>query len=408
MSQLTVIERARLYLDKVPPAISGSKGHEHTLLTARAIVRGYLIHESDALVLLEEWNQKNEEKWSVKELEHKIRSVLNGPPPKKGDGYLLDERDERPQQMLRRDAPRVEAEKPVYRAEKLEVFAGEWARRVDLCWLADRSVVEPYGVGAEEFLKALYRPQQGEKVVVFDSWKSQGQAMWPDETVPLDGPEGVWFLAQPVDGQYRPSSSGEKMSRRSKESVLAWRYLVLESDEAPPRAWLGALAQLPLRIAAIYTSGSRSVHALIRVDARTKREWDEIKHALAPGVLTLGADPGSLSAVRLTRLPGCLRYGTEKKGVYTKFPRPGEQKLLYLNPQPSARALVDVLPRRDVRKKWADRIEMLARNITAFSVDEVREMEGACRYYGPVCPALAGHVVELGLIAEDLVAAGAA
>lgn len=46
------------------------------------------------------------------------------PPPTEGDGYLLDERDERPQQMLRKDGPRPEAVKPEYRADKLAEFAG--------------------------------------------------------------------------------------------------------------------------------------------------------------------------------------------------------------------------------------------------------------------------------------------
>jgi len=36
--------------------------------------------------------------------------------------------------------------------------------------------------------------------------------------------------------------------------VTAWRYLVLESDVAEAGQWLNLLVQLPLPIAAIYTS----------------------------------------------------------------------------------------------------------------------------------------------------------
>jgi hypothetical protein len=38
------------------------------------------------------------------------------------------------------------------------------------------------------------------------------------------------------------------MSRRSEESVTAFRYILLESDVSVMRDWLGLLVQLPLRI----------------------------------------------------------------------------------------------------------------------------------------------------------------
>jgi len=135
---------------------------------------------------------------------------------------------------------------------------------------------DPAMVDTAGFLQALYRP--GESVVCFDNEYSQGCAVWPaDEAkLPRAGKNGCWYLAQPVDGQYHinPRSldkdGNAKQSRRSEESVTSWRYLVIESDEAPLRLWLGALVKLPLRIAAIYTSGGRSVHALVRVDAKTQ------------------------------------------------------------------------------------------------------------------------------------------
>lgn len=408
--QLSIIERARIYLQQVPPAVSGSGGHEHTLLTTRAIVRGFLIPEGDALVLLEEWNQRNEEKWSVKELEHKIRSVQKGPPPRKGDGYLLDEADERPQEVLRRDAPRVEAVKPEYDVRRLTEFAGDWANVVDLCWLADRSVVEPCGVTSGDLLGHLYRADRGERVLVFVNEWSQGDAVWPEEALPEAGSEGVWFLGQPVDGEYRPNPRSGNMSRRSEESVMAWRYMLLESDDVPVRLWLGALVQLPLRIAAIYTSAGRSVHALVRVDARTKREWDGMKHALIPGLVTLGADDRAITAVRLTRLPGCWRNGKrDKSGKYVKFPHPRLQKLLYVNPDPAARPLAEVLPRRDVAAKWLAEVESVAKaGVGTVPLERLQDVTEACGYYAPVCRALGGHYAELAEVLEMRVAAGKA
>lgn len=235
---------------------------------------------------------------------------------------------------------------PKFENEKLSAFARRWRDLTDTAWLADRSALDPLRVSATKFLSSLYRP--GEKVVVFTDAQSQGQALWPDETLPLAAAEGVWFLAQPVDGEYRENpraydvAKGAKMSRRSEESITAWRYLVLESDKADARDWIGALVQLPLAIAAIYTSGKRSVHALVRVDASSVEDWRNFSAAIKPILVTIGADQQVVSsAVRLSRLPGCLRGDRL-------------QKLLFLNPDPSAKPLC-VLPRvRDSLTYWTE------------------------------------------------------
>lgn len=255
-----------------------------------------------------------------------------------------------------RPAEKTSAERPAppeFNLELLERFAGRFAKLINLPWLADRSVEDPATVDGHRYLEMMYRAD--EHVVVFTDDKSQGQALWPGEALPDTGLHGVWYLAQPVDGDYHmnPRRKVPAPSRRSQESVTSWRYMVLESDEAPVRAWLGALVQLPLRIAAIYTSGGRSVHALIKIDAPTKDAWDQEKRQLTPGLLMLGADPGALSAVRLTRLPNCYREGkTDKHGTYHRFPNAELQKLLYINPAPEIRPLVDVFARRDTIQSW--------------------------------------------------------
>ena len=57
--KVSVAERAARYLAKMGPAVSGAGGHTHTLLCARALVRGFLLSPSEALGLLENWNQGN-------------------------------------------------------------------------------------------------------------------------------------------------------------------------------------------------------------------------------------------------------------------------------------------------------------------------------------------------------------
>jgi hypothetical protein len=186
-------------------------------------------------------------------------------------------------------------------------------------------------------LRTLYGNSPGEKVLVFSDMKSQGQFLWEADRAGSirnslfpAGPDGVWFLPQPVDGMFHPNPrQGGTMSRRSEESVTAWRYAVLESDVADCDDWLRCLAQLPLRIAAVCESGGRSIHALVRIDASSKTDWESKVAKMKPVLVTLGADPGALSAVRLTRLPQAMR---------------GQrlQRLLYLNPDPDGRPIVEL------------------------------------------------------------------
>jgi hypothetical protein len=332
------------------------------------LVRGFLLAPSEALGILENWNQGNAEKWSTHELEHKLRSAVNGPGE---DGYLLRESDRSASRSVAAPRDELPLSKPrprlVYEPEMLRRIAGDFAASVDLPWLANRSEVDPAGVSASEFLSRLYNAEAGERVIVFSEYKSQGQAVWPIERIPTSGKDGIWFLAQPVDGKLRPNPRLGKMSRRSEESVLAWRWMVLESDEAPVRLWLGALARVVPRIAAITTSGGRSVHALVRVDAATKREWDEIKREVL-GLVAAGADQGALSAVRLTRLPSCWRG--EK-----------EQKLLYFAPSAPALTIAEMLPRRDVLAFWREECRRVAMREFADREAVARALAG-CRHYG--------------------------
>jgi hypothetical protein len=204
-------------------------------------------------------------------------------------------------------------------------------------WLEARSKFTCFNRSPSGFLHKLYLA--GEKVVVFNVFESQGCDVWehigPGQNLStLDYLErgqskGVWFMAQPVDGEYHWNPRQSKDSRRSEESVTAWRYLVIEIDKAPKDLWLKALVQMPLPISAIYDSGGDSIHVLVRIDAESKAQWDEGRDAIKPSLVKLGADPGSLTAVRLTRLSNCRRES--KKQL---------QRLLYLNDQPDCVPLI--------------------------------------------------------------------
>jgi len=225
-------------------------------------------------------------------------------------------------------------------------------------WLWERSPMRPETHNAISFLSRLYRP--GETIHAFDKFDGiEGKhPRWTftisnpmDCRVPAEMREGgrfqsgVWFLCNPVDGLWHPNprQNGEP-SCRSEESLTAYRFVVLESDVAPADSWLAFVVQIPARIAAIYTSGSRSIHTLVQIDAGSKAEWDATAGRWKRPLKVLGGDPACLSAVRLTRLPGCRR--PEKKNI---------QKLLYLNSNPPDSPLIELPPlqsRAETLKRW--------------------------------------------------------
>ena len=200
----------------------------------------------------------------------------------------------------RRETPRGAASQPLqFDREAFRRFVADHLRAAGEEWLERRSPICPANQTPASFLRALYR--EGERVIIFDKLRTQGQAIWRhiglrcDDRV-LDrfakgAQSGVWFLSNPVDGMWRPNREG-KWSLRSQENVTAWPYMVLESDRSDISAgeWLAFLVALQLPIAAICETGGRLPHALLRVDAASKEGWDRIRDALAPLLIMGGAD----------------------------------------------------------------------------------------------------------------------
>ena len=71
---------------------------------------------------------------------------------------------------------------------------------------------------------------------------------------------------------------------------------------------------------------------------------NSLRDALLPVLCPLGADAAALTAVRLSRLPGCLRHGTsDKEGNFVPYPVPRLQELIWLNPSAPARPILELV-----------------------------------------------------------------
>jgi KaiC/GvpD/RAD55 family RecA-like ATPase len=75
----SVIDRARKYIAKMSPAVSGQGGHNAAFHVACVLILGFGLARDTALALLREWNEVCQPPWSERELLHKIDSALKQP-----------------------------------------------------------------------------------------------------------------------------------------------------------------------------------------------------------------------------------------------------------------------------------------------------------------------------------------
>ena len=92
MPTISILERARRYVAKMPEAISGQHGHSTTFSVACVLVQGFDLNMGDARMLLEEYNATLTEPFSQGQLEHKLQDAV-AKESIKGRGYLLNSSD---------------------------------------------------------------------------------------------------------------------------------------------------------------------------------------------------------------------------------------------------------------------------------------------------------------------------
>lgn len=113
-----------------------------------------------------------------------------------------------------------------------------------------------------------------------------------------DPAAGAWICFNPVDGHGRKN-----------ENVTDYRYALVECDDMELGKQQAILRQLELPCAALVYSGSKSIHAIVKVDAPDYAEYrkrvDYLYAACVKNGLTL--DQANRNPARLSRMPGVLR-----------------------------------------------------------------------------------------------------
>ncbi len=313
---MTTIERARRYLEKLPPAISGAGGHDATFRAAACLVHGFALSEGEAFAVLSGWNGSHcSPPWSEAELRHKIASAL-AKPPEKPRGHLLG--NDHPLQSHHAPPRSPAGAVPTWPALDREALRGILRDGQGLADLWHLSPDDPEGITSEDFIEALFpgnpwlcvgrdqRRAETDRREAFRDRLGELQFIVPN---PMTGPEGKTQTGKP--------------SARCLENTGPRRFLVVECDFRPEDTeGRGTVADLcggvllhlarfaPL-VMAVH-SGGKSLHGWFTCEGRSE---DKLRRFMRYAV-SLGADRATWTRCQFVRMPEGRRATGERQTVY--------------------------------------------------------------------------------------------
>ena len=166
-------------------------------------------------------------------------------------------------------------------------------------------------------------PKGSGKTLLRDDWMRSIR----DKGTP-NSEAGAWIRINPV----KQHGSGHNGAITDAD-VTSHRFCLLESDVLPVDLQLSLWAWLPLPVAAITTSGGRSIHASVMVNSQNAQDYRATVDRIYTLLARFGLCPGNKNPSRMSRLPGAQRE-IGKHGD-------GAQRLLYLNPEPLETAIFE-------------------------------------------------------------------
>lgn len=344
---MEISERIARYLSACPPAIAGQGGHNQTFSVACSLCHGFSLSEEETFYWLQQYNARCSPEWSEAELLHKAKSAANAASDKPRGyllGYQYGNADLRksaqttPSQfMTRQQTPQHRIDPATCIENFLKGFA---CSENDLY---EASPIKPeldYTQDGILLVGALFRPGEIVNFVsefTMTECKDGAQKAVPygyGESVDRDSlicrwqingmPEadcGGWMRMNPMNGE-----------GVADKCVSVFRHVLLEFDNIPTDLQISLFAKLPLPISCILTSGGKSVHAWVRVDAEDMVAYKDTSVMLLKMLERFGLDGKNKNPSRLSRLPGVRR----------KFGATGDgrQRLLYLNQNPVQKAII--------------------------------------------------------------------
>lgn len=115
---------------------------------------------------------------------------------------------------------------------------------------------------------------------------------------------GAWIRFNPTDGK-----------GAANENTTRFTYALVESDSMSIEDQKKTIIRLNLPVAALVESGSKSIHAIVRVDAQDAQEYKVRVKKLYDvlGEHGFAVDEQNKNSARLSRMPGAMRHGNVQK-----------------------------------------------------------------------------------------------
>lgn len=286
---VTLLERARRYVAKIPPAVAGQHGHDQTFAVACALVQGFALAATEASVLLSEYNTRCLPPWSDRELAHKLASAEQAAPPAEGRGHLATAQftpvSPRP---VTETSLRVDHGTTFDDATQFETFLRACFEPADVLSIA------PGTLHAES--ERAIPEHGGVNTLSRDAWLERAAARGGIARV-FTSRHGLFIRVNPV----RSGGDG------TDEDVTALRHVLVESDAIPKAEQERQLRASGLPIAALIDSAGNSVHAWVRVDAKTREEYHSRREKVWASLPGFQIDKANKNPSRYSRCPGGLR-----------------------------------------------------------------------------------------------------
>ena len=142
--------------------------------------------------------------------------------------------------------------------------------------------------------KGLYSRTVGEVIEALQQCHGDIGGVFGD----FDPKAGAWVRINPLDGKGVNNAN-----------VTDLRYCLIESDEIPVDDQNRILRALELPIAALVHSGGKSLHAIVKVEAENRKQYDERVRTVIKVCKDNGfeVDESNKNPARLSRLPGVPR-----------------------------------------------------------------------------------------------------
>lgn len=287
---LDLIERARRYLAKMPPAVSGQHGHDQTFAVACTLVQGFGLSVAEAAPLFAHYNTRCSPPWSERDLAHKLADAERAAPPPEGRGHLARSTgpaSPRPSSSPVSPLP-PPTTTPIPDATQFETFL--------------RACFEPADVLS--IAPGALHPESDRVIPEHGGVNSLSRDAWLERAASRGGIARVFTSRHGLFIRINPVRSG---ADGTDEDVTTLRHVLVESDALPKAEQERQLRASGLPIAALIDSAGASIHAWVRIDATTREEYHARREKVWAALPGFQIDKANKNPSRFSRCPGGLR-----------------------------------------------------------------------------------------------------